>query len=470
MFRSLTLRLTLWYALIFAISSSAMLFVAYLMLTRSTQQRIEQLLLSEAAELKGLYHARGIEKIGSEFVREAEISGTHRIFYRLLSSDGRELAASDLRAWKDVGFSQRAIDSLATRDSAFESLPVSGQRHEVRVVYVQAGENAVLQIGYLPEDEERFVEDYRRVSTAVILAGLIFSGSLGWFMARRALSGVERVTEAAISISRGDVRRRVAVSNNGDEIDRLAMAFNTMLDRIDTLITNLKEVTSNVAHDLRSPLTRIRGIAETTLSGEETIAAYREMVGTVVEESDRLVGIINTMLQIAEIESGVARMAITEVDLARLVRDAYEVFHPVAEDKGIALKIAVPATPLVVAGDSARLQRVVANLLDNAVKWTRPGGAILLSAQEAPSQARLSVVDTGIGIPERDLPHIFDRFYRGDRSRSTPGNGLGLSLAQAFVRVHRGTITAESSPGKGSTFTVLLPRPSSLPTPDMTKR
>ncbi|MDE3243288.1 MAG: HAMP domain-containing protein [Nitrospirota bacterium] len=460
-FRSLTLRLAFWYALVFVVSSSAMFFGVYLMLARGVQERIERMLLSEAVELQSLYHSRGVGKIGAEFDREAEIDGTHRIFFRLLASDGKELVASDMRTWQDVSISRSALAQLATQDAVFESEAVLGQRHNARVLYAKAGKEHVLQIGYLPLDDERFLKEYRRGTTLMLLVGLIVVGSLGWLIVKRAMARVEGVTETAMSISQGDFTRRVAVTNKGDEIDRLAIMFNTMLDRTHTLITDLKEVTSNIAHDLRSPLTRIRGIAETTLSGEETIAPYREMAAIVVEESDRLVGIINTMLQIAEADSGIASVAITNVDLARLVHDAHTVFHPIAEDKGITLEMAVPAIPLIIVGESAQLQRVVANLLDNALKWTPAGGTIYLSAQGDVFHAKLSVVDTGLGIAEEDLPHIFDRFYRGDRSRSTPGNGLGLSLAQAFVRAHGGTITAESLPGKGSTFIVRLPRPSS---------
>jgi signal transduction histidine kinase len=302
------------------------------------------------------------------------------------------------------------------------------------------------------------LEEYRHISAAVILAGLLLAASLGWFMARRALGGVERVTETARGIGQGDFARRVTVSNRGDEIDNLATTFNVMLDKIQSLILELKQVTSDIAHDLRSPITRIRGMAETTLLGDKTMQAYQDMAGLVVEESDRLVVIINSLLEIAEADAGVAQLTRSDFDMTVMVQDAVELFRPVAEDRGIAFYLTAPSGQLIFKGDKGRLQRVLANLIDNALKYTGPGGRVLVSVQDELSHIKVSMADNGIGIKEHDLPHIFDRFYRADRSRSTCGNGLGLSLAQAFVKAHQGHIDIESSPDKGSTFRIVLPR------------
>jgi heavy metal sensor kinase len=328
----------------------------------------------------------------------------------------------------------------------------------VRVVYLTMAEDQnVLQIGYLRRDDERLLEEYRHISAAVIVVGLLLAASLGWFMARRALGGLEHVTETAKGIGQGDFARRVTVSNRGDEIDHLATTFNVMLDKIQSLIVELKQVTSDIAHDLRSPITRIRGMAETTLLGDKTMQAYQEMAGVVVEESDRLVAIINSLLEIAEADAGVAQLTKSDFDMTGMVQDAVELFRPVAEDRNIAFHLNAPSGPLIFTGDKGRLQRVVANLVDNALKYTEPGGRVLVSVEDERSQIKVSVADTGIGIKDHDLPHIFDRFYRADRSRSTCGNGLGLSLAQAFVKAHRGHIEVESTPGKGSTFRIVLP-------------
>jgi len=456
--QSLTFRLTLWYALIFALSLLSMLLVVYAMLSQRMETRVDELLLSDALEFRHLYRKYGMENIEAEFDREAEVTGTDQVFFRLLSREGSQLRASDLRNWKEVPITQSILDHLVPDHPAFETVRVPGQLHHVRVVYFSMAEDQnVIQVGYLRRDDERLLEEYRQISAAVIVAGLLLAASLGWFMARRALGGVELVTETARGIGQGDFARRVTVSNRGDEIDHLATTFNGMLDRIQSLILELKQVTSDIAHDLRSPITRIRGMAETTLLGDKTLQAYQEMAGVVVEESDRLVAIINSLLDIAEADAGVAKLTKSDFDMTMMVQDAVELFRPVAEDKAIALHLRAPAGPLIFTGDTGRLQRAVANLIDNALKYTGSGGQVLVSVEDERSHITVSVTDTGIGITEHDLPHIFDRFYRADRSRSTSGNGLGLSMAQAFVKAHRGHIEVESAPDKGSIFRIVLP-------------
>jgi len=456
--QSLTFRLTLWYATIFALSLLSMLLVAYLMLSQRMEARIDELLLSDALELRGLYRKYGMDNIEAEFAREAEVTGTDQVFFRLLSREGSQLKASDLHAWNKIPVTQSILDHLVLDRPTFETVSIPGQPHRVRVIYLSMPEDQkVIQVGYLRRDDERLLEEYRQISAAVIVAGLLLAVSLGWFMARRALSGVEHVTETAKGIGQGDFARRVTVSNRGDEIDHLATTFNVMLDKIQSLILELKQVTSDIAHDLRSPITRIRGMAETTLLGDKSLQSYQEMTGSVVEESDRLVAIINSLLEIAEADAGVAQLAKGDFDMTVMVQDAVELFLPVAEDRDIALHLQVTAAPLLATGDMGRLQRAVANLIDNALKYTGPGGRVFVSVEDEQSHITISVTDTGTGVTEHDLPHIFDRFYRADRSRSTCGNGLGLSLAQAFVKAHRGHIEVESAPDKGSTFRIVLP-------------
>lgn len=436
-----------------------MLLVVYLMLSHRMEKRTDTLLLSDVLEFSHLYQLHGIDKIEDEFGREAEIDGTDKVFFRLLSREGRQLKASDLHAWTQIPTTQSILAHLTQDQPVFETVTIPGQAHQVRVVYLSmADDQNVLQVGHLRRDDERFLEEYRHVSAIVVLGGLILAASLGWFMARRALGDVEHITETARQIGTGDFDRRVIVSNRGDEIDHLAVTFNMMLDKIQSLVLELKQVTSDIAHDLRSPITRIRGMAETTLLGDKTVQAYQDMAGLVVEESDRLVAIINSLLEIAEADAGVAQLTRSDFDMAVMVQDAVELFRPVAEDRDIAFHMTAPSSPLIFTGDKGRLQRVLANLIDNALKYTGPGGHVLVSVEDELSHIKVSVADNGIGIKEHDLPHIFDRFYRADRSRSTCGNGLGLSLAQAFVKAHRGHMEVESSPDKGSTFRIVLPR------------
>jgi signal transduction histidine kinase len=243
------------------------------------------------------------------------------------------------------------------------------------------------------------------------------------------------------------------VKHSGEEIDQLAATFNLMLDRIQGLVADIREMTDNIAHDLKSPITRIRGQAELALT---TGGPLEELAGTAIEESDRLLTMIDAMLFISRTEAGVTRPELKPLDLAALVRDAGELFRSLAEDKRILLAWSAPDR-LPFMADTPLVQRMLANLIDNAIKYTPAGGEVAVALEsDAEGAAVVRVRDTGPGIPDGDLPHVFERFYRGDPSRSQPGAGLGLSLARAVARAHGGDITVASSPA-GSTFTVRIP-------------
>jgi signal transduction histidine kinase len=283
-------------------------------------------------------------------------------------------------------------------------------------------------------------------------------------MARQALSGVGELTRTASLISSGgSLEERVPANPRGDEIALLATTFNQMLDRIQNLVMGIKEMSDNIAHDLKSPVTRIRGIAEVTLTTETTLDDYKQMASSTIEECDRLLDMINTMLVISEAEAGIGKLKQEKVDLAEVIQDACELFYPLAEDKSITLGCHVPGT-FTLLGDTRLIQRMIANLLDNAIKYTSRAGSVDVKAQKEDEKwVAISVKDTGIGISEKDLPHIFERFYRGDPSRPHTGNGLGLSLAQAIAQAHGGKIDVASSPEQGSTFTITLPTSSHTP-------
>jgi len=230
------------------------------------------------------------------------------------------------------------------------------------------------------------------------------------------------VTRTAQKISGGTLEERVPVKTRGDEIDQLAITFNQMLDRIQTLLTEIKEMSDNMAHDLRSPITRIRGSQKSPSRQESLWVSMRPWQASTIEECDRLLDMINTMLMISKAEAGVDHLTREEIDLAEVVQEACRLFEPTAEDKGISLSCHLPKESHFL-GDTQMIQRMLSNLLDNAIKYTPPGGSVSVSVSENDGQVVVSVKDTGIGISPRDLPHVFERFYRGDESRSQTASG-----------------------------------------------
>jgi heavy metal sensor kinase len=363
-----------------------------------------------------------------------------------------------MASWEDIAIRKEAISQLlGGAERVIETVLLTKRNDQVRILYALIGPGVILQVGQSMENYTRIMAAFRSVflATMALLIGL--ATGVGWFMARRAVSGVEEITKTAQGISRGTLATRVPLKGRGDEIDQLAMTFNQMLDRIQSLVVEIRQMGEDIAHDLKSPLTRIRGMAEIALTTDRTPAEYEAMAAGAIEECDRLLVIINTMLMISKTEAGVEKPARDTIDLADLVQESCELFGATAEDRGLKLSCAVPDRCVIV-GDARMLQRLLANLLDNAIKYTAPGGKVDVSlVQRAGRDATITVKDTGTGIAESDLPRIFERFYRGDRSRSESGTGLGLSLARAIARAHGGDITVESRLGAGSLFAVTLP-------------
>jgi signal transduction histidine kinase len=300
-------------------------------------------------------------------------------------------------------------------------------------------------------------EDFREYLAWPLLFVIILSALVGWFMARRALSGVVQLTRTAKAVADGALKERVPVKGKQDEIDRLAMTFNTMLDRISALIQGMKETNDSIAHDLRSPIARMRGIAEAALTSESSSEAHRMLAGDIIEQCDRLLGMINAVLDISEAEAGVAKLVIEDLNVAEVVRDAVGLFLPMAEDKHITALVQAPSA-LRCYSDRRKLQRILGNLLDNAIKFTSPGGTITITLNGNAKEVSIWIKDTGVGISNEDTPRIFEKFFRADKSRSEAGSGLGLSLAKAFAYSLGGSITVTSIPAEGSLFEVTLPR------------
>ncbi|MGD0885137.1 MAG: ATP-binding protein [Thermodesulfovibrionales bacterium] len=456
---TLAFRLTLWYAGIFTVSSWVAFFLFYTLITTVIGDRTDQDLQSQVNRLSTLFSDEGIEAVENGVVIEAQAAGVKKVFFRLLRPNGQVFSSTNVSYWKDISIDRTAIELLLSgRGSVLETIVLPNRRDKVRILYAMLSPTVIVQLGQSMESFSRFLDAFKDIFFMTMTFLTVVSAGVGWFMAKRAVSGVEAVTHTAQKISEGSLQERVPVKTRGDEIDRLATTFNNMLDRVQTLLTEIKEMSDNITHDLRSPITRIRGIAEVTLTTGTSLSEYEGMAASTIEECDRLLDMINTMLLISKTESGVDKLSHEEVDVGELVRNACELFTPTAEDKRVSLSCHAPGTSIV-SGDVRMLQRMLSNILDNAVKYTLPEGKVEVSVSENEKQNTVvSVQDTGVGISEADLPRIFQRFYRCDQSRSEAGTGLGLSLARAVARAHGGDITVVSRQNQGSTFTIILPK------------
>jgi signal transduction histidine kinase len=286
---------------------------------------------------------------------------------------------------------------------------------------------------------------------ALISLGLGILGGL--LMTRQMLRRVESVADTTRQIIHGDLAQRIPLSGSGDEFDQLGGNLNEMLDQIERLMVGMRQVTDNIAHDLRTPLSRLRSRLEVTLLEKPNSARYAEVLRETIAEADQLLGTFNALLSIAEAEAGSRRDITVAVDLAEVARNVAELYEPVADEKGLALAVRVPQS-LPVRGDRHLLSQAIANLLDNALKYT-PAGIVSLSVSRDGGTARIEVADSGPGIPADRREAVFDRFVRLEGSRSTPGNGLGLSLVRAVAMLHGGSVRLEdNNPGLKAIFTL----------------
>jgi len=454
--RSLVFRLTLLYAGMFTLLTLFVFSLFYFLISSYIYGRIDSYLAAEVTEGRMMLATSGLAELKDDIAREETAHGENKIFFRMTAPDGSVLSSSDMEAWGDYPPRPEIIQRVTEDKPVWTTEIIPGEIHTTRTIHAFIGPGVILEIGQTLKAEEEFMGVFRRILTAVLLVGVSVAAIGGWIMGNRALSGVKDLTQTALRITSGGFRHRVPVKGSGDEVDNLAAVFNQMLDRIQALITGMREVNDNIAHDLRSPITRIRGLAETIITGEESLEAYRTLASSTIEECDRLLEMINTMLDISEMHAGVSKNDICEVDIAEMIKETSELFRPVAEDKAIRLSVRVEQQT-VVRGDKRRLQRALANFLDNALKYTAAGGEVIFSTELEGEQAVIRITDTGTGIPPDELPRIFEKFYRGEMARSLPGSGLGLSLAQAIIQSHGGNVSVTSYLGSGSNFTVNLP-------------
>lgn len=341
----------------------------------------------------------------------------------------------------------------------FHTIPETNEIDRIRVYTMPILESGQV-IGWVQTMQSlgNAEESLDRLRTALLLgSGLLslLAGFAGYFLAARTLAPIDKITNTAHRISTEDLSARLNLPDNGDEVSRLANTFDQMLTRIESGFARERQFTADASHELRTPLTAMQTILGFVREGERPVEEYRQALDDLAEETDRLQGLVEDLLQLARGERGMELLK-EEIDLSILLVDVADSLSPLVEQKRLKLTRNLPPS-LGISGDTDQLIRLIVNLLDNAIKYTEQG-SITLSAYEGGGGIYIEVSDTGIGIPPEHLPHIFERFYQVESARTSGGAGLGLSIARQIVGVHGGRIEVQSEAGKGSTFSVYLPR------------
>jgi signal transduction histidine kinase len=430
------LRLALWYAVLFIGSAMAIVLVTYYLTVETLAERDRQVLRGKVGEYAAAY-ARGGFRVLTNTVRDEQAVAPERLFVRVIDRGLEAVVLSDPQGWNP---SRLELES------------------------VQLSDGTLVQVGKSTEAREELLRRLRIALSLVTMIIIAVALAGGWIATQSALYPIRQLTQTVrgiIDTGRTDTRVPLEGSpTTGDAIDELSVLFNAMLDRIERLVKAMRGALDNVSHDLRTPLTRLRGTAELALAGSPDEGRAREALADCVEEADRTLVMLNTLMDISEAESGTLQLRREPVDLHSIVDRAIDLYKDVGEANGVVLMGPEPAgvaPPLTVLGDRTRLEQVAANLIDNAVKYTQSGGRVEVTLTREDRTAVLRVHDTGAGIPPNELPRIWDRLFRGDQSRAERGLGLGLSLVKAIVEAHGGSATVVSEVGRGSTFIVSLP-------------
>jgi signal transduction histidine kinase len=443
--RTTAFKLSAIYIVVFSVFS--VVFVLYISYT-ANQLLAQQLQATIAAEIYGLadqYRSGGLPGIVEAIDQRSHQPGAS--LYLITDVNGRILAGNVSR----VPASLLNSSGAAPVTVPYERIAGDGGNNVALVQVIRLPNGFRMLIGRDIGEREQFREIIGR-ALAWALALMIALALMSWFfVSRRVLKRIDSLSATSRRIMAGDLSDRLEMAGTGDEFDRLAESLNAMLDRIEHLMQGLKDVSDNIAHDLKTPLTRLRNRVEAALASAPSTDTYRDALQSTIEESDQLIKTFNALLMIARMEAGSQDGAMTEVEAGAVVRDVAELYEPAAEEKGVALTVEAPE-PVTLTANRELLGQALSNLIDNALKYSTASktGApkVVLSAKREGNQLLLQVADNGPGIPERDRKRVLERFVRLEEGRSLPGSGLGLSLVAAVARLHHGTIElGDAMPG-----------------------
>lgn len=449
-------RLTAWSSLIFIASSLSLFGFAYFLLSSSLQEKDRTAIQLKLKEYADEYQSGGLASVKRKVDFERS-SGALRAFLVRVASPRNEtmfLKAPE----EETAFNFKRLEQSDTEGrGAWIQLKAESEDDVLDIASLRLGDGCLLQAGKGPEEREDVLDRFRNTFAVVVVAIVALGLAGGTILALQALRPVRGLINVlGPIIETGKINARVPIRQTGDEFEELSILFNQALEKIDSLIEAMRASLDNVAHDLRTPMTRLQGVAEMALQSKPDMNAYREALADCLEESEQVLTMLNTLMEISEAEAGSVKLDLQPVNFLELIDRVGELYRCVAEEKGVAVQAHCPKDLSLIC-DHNRMVQVMANLLDNAIKYTPRGGRVDVRADRREHEVVITVDDTGVGIAPEDLGRVWDRFYRGDKNRTQRGLGLGLSLVKAVVHAHKGHIEASSEPGRGSRFTLHLP-------------
>lgn len=461
--KSIRARLTLWYTSLLTVTLVLLGGTAYALLSYSLSHEVDAALngvarsLTERAHGPSAFVPAEVDEAFRRFFGFSPWNRYFQLFDPLGHRDPRQPAPHSGR----LPLSGEALNNAANGISTYETVPGS-EEHPVRVLTMPVMEGGrmvnLVQVGMSLKSVLETRTRFLLIMAVLFPVGLVLAATGGLLLARRALRPVDRMAEAARRISAEHLAERIGGTGAGDELDRLASTLNEMLGRLDTAFTQVRRFSADASHELQTPLTILKGELEVALRSPRTPEEYQAVLKSALEEIDRIAHLVEGLLLLARAEAGVLRMDRRPVDLEQLAEEVYWRLKVLADSRSIRFDSEL-GEPVVVPGDRERLRRLLFNLVDNAIKYTRPGGVVRLSVRSANGTAVVDVSDSGPGIAAEDLEKIFLPFQRVPMTApgTERGAGLGLSIARSIATAHGGRIQVRSVPGKGSTFSAYIP-------------
>jgi signal transduction histidine kinase len=453
--KSIKFKLTTLYSGLFLVSSLLLFAGIYASIASTFTRHDREMLLTELKELAAEYYSSGLPAIENLLEEKRKFHRQHPFLVRIADSRNRTIDLYMPAPWTEFN-TDKLADMAPEIQPRWLTLPAIGGNHSLDVASIRLSNNYWLQVGMSSEERDRILLRLRSIFWIVLGPMVILGFICGWILAYNVLRPVRNLLFAVKSVQTGVMDAHVPVRDVGDELDELAIHFNEMLKKIAAVLQAMRDCVDNVAHDLRTPVTRLRNLAENALQTPYDASKQYAALASCAEESERINTMLNTLLDISEAESGIMQLDCRKTGIYALLENIVDAYSLLAEDKSIHIRIGGDRM-LKIMIDQNRMSQALANVIDNAVKYTPAGGEIDIGFYVQEDNVIIRVQDNGTGIDPAELPRVWERLYRGKQNGNQRGLGLGLSQVKAIVQAHQGSVDVVSESGKGSVFSITLP-------------